>query len=208
MVYSFSQVLPIHSQSDLQATLNNEHRLEGRQMRLLKVLLVIATLSVLTAAQVAKVQAPLTGSLVGKVFLVTSGGDLKQARFAEVYVLSGERAKSFKETAIAIQPSDAQLRREAHPSEDADGIVAKFACLKDRFAKLGEVAGSAPKATQTDEQGIFQLKLKPSTYTIVVVGKGGQNYAIWTGDVTLRAGQPSTMKLHEPVVACYDVLNQ
>jgi len=179
-------------------------------MKTRKMVILLASFNALASAQANKAAPATTAGVTGKVFLITQGDDLKEARFAEVYALSNEQARAFKAAAIAVQPSAEQLKREANaiasPPEDAEGVIAKFACLKDRFTVLGDATGGGAKATETDEHGIFTLKLKPGVHTIVVIGKGGQNLAIWAGDVTVRAGQNNTMKLHEPVVACYDVL--
>jgi hypothetical protein len=173
-----------------------------------------------------------TGTLTGRVFLITKGGDVKPARFADVYVLPKEQAAAFHDDTVkqmqeyivdsqSLQDQERQLKRAARLGDRSAGYILSSlpptsliprACLEHLVAldpgkkrpgpnghlPLGEALMSS---TVTDEEGVFNLKLKPDTYLIVVSGQGGQNLALWIDDVTIQYGQNS-MKLHDPVVAC------
>jgi uncharacterized protein YfaS (alpha-2-macroglobulin family) len=170
-------------------------------------LILLIACSVLACAQAAKSPPLTTGSLTGKVFLITQAGDLKQARFAKVYVLSNAQATAFKDTVIAVPPNPEQAAIEDHPQNEVEKVFTKYNCLQRRWTPVLKAIDGSTKGAETDEEGSFKLRLKPGSYTIVVSGTGGQNLAIWADDVTVKAGQTSSMKLHEPVVACLNFLN-
>ncbi len=169
---------------------------------------------------------PAPATLSGKVFAITKGGDLKQARFAQVFVMSGDSATEFN---AAMLPNDEVVsefkkvrdQRETNPllANPSDAYVAyrmanvdstlKVLCNsiintpKDTVLKLVKVHPDQVVTLETDEEGFFKTDgLKPGAYTVLVVGRAGANDGFWVENVALEAGKDGALKMRTPVMVC------
>jgi hypothetical protein len=153
-----------------------------------------------------------SGSISGRVFLITEAGDLKPARLANVYLMSGTPDKK-DESAVAVF---LDKKIEEMKSGSATSGSEESQCLKELLITTDSVQAAAKWAektrqylqfvgTQADEDGAFQISgivlnsstgqslrtLNPETkldglvwnYTIVVRGRAGANEAYWEADV-------------------------
>lgn len=166
---------------------------------------------------------PRSALLTGKAFAITKGGDLKPARLASVFVLSGDAALQFKDSMASIQSKAAEAESRLRQPLDSDGtplpgfdvflhLRRKDICLESYINTLRSVIDLAKQnpdsavTSDTDEEGLFRVTgLKPGMYTVIVVGRAGANFSVWTRDVSLEAGKEQALKLHSPSIACFDL---
>jgi len=158
--------------------------------------------------------------LTGKVFAITKGGDLKPARMATLFVLSGDAAAQFKSNMLS------ETSRAAEAAKTDSGLVdpmvagdfsellesLKRRYCRDAFVSTFEEAVNLAKrnpdsivTSETDEDGIFRVTgLTSGTRTVVAIGRAGSNDAVWVEDVTLESGQETPIRMHTPSMACPD----
>ena len=165
---------------------------------------------------------PTTATLTGKVFAITKGGDLKPARMASLFVLSGDAAAQFKSKLLSekSKAAEADSRLAANPTTDALfkedprllQLILHERCLRVNTNTLQEALDLAERndessvILETDEQGSFRVAgLKPGTHTVIAIGRAGANDCVWIHDVTLEAGHETPIKMHTPSMACPDI---
>ena len=172
---------------------------------------------------------PSTATLTGKVFAITNGGDLKEARFASLSLLTGDSATQFKSTLLQVQAKVAAAEAKAqerplaernsgtlfdHDAIEFAEIRRKLTCANS-FEEIAQKVVDLAKqdvltkqdtliSAKTDEEGLFNVVgLKLGAYTVVAQGKAGANSAVWMEDVVvLENGKNSPLKMHSPVLAC------
>lgn len=175
-----------------------------------------------------KTAAPSRGTLSGRVFAITQGGDLKPARMADVYILflSGVardgKVVDVGETAYLVFGSAHNDLQEQYLKEfEANPQWSeKMACIKDlatfrpAIIKAMEWAEAKNKQsqivkTQSDEDGNFSASLPPGKYSVYVRGRAGFNEGLWDlGDelyVDIHPGTHTEIKLSSPHTSCLDV---
>jgi hypothetical protein len=177
-----------------------------------------------------KTTSALLGDLTGKVFAITKGGDLKQARFAQVFVLSGDSATAFNTIMLSnaeVVSQFTKLRDEREANEvlsaspSAAYIQARIAqadsamkalcnsILSTPHNKALDLAKAHPDqvvTSETDEAGFFKIGgPRPGAYTVLVVGRAGANDGFWVGNVALEAGKDSALKMRSPALACLNL---
>ena len=176
----------------------------------------------ITLEQMRKTLAPTAATLTGKVFAITKGGDLKPARMATLFVLSGDVAAQFKSKMLseiskaaeaeeaASRLVDPVLRTDVEVLELLEGIK-RMDCEKAFRNTLEDGINLAKRNAdsvfilETDEEGLFKVAgLKPGSYTVVIIGRAGANDGVWVEDVTLEAGQETPIKMHALRMACPD----
>ncbi len=136
---------------------------------------------------------PQSGTISGRVFLITKGGDIKPARMALVFgfFLYGlDVAKAGTETAGKIwrKKEENELEQAQHEIESSKPeLTQEGICRREYFAyakaeherrewckvpeHMNDLIG-----IQADEEGTFKLLVpRPGTYTIVVSGRAGMN---------------------------------
>jgi hypothetical protein len=165
---------------------------------------------------------PRTAGLTGKVFLITGGGDIREARFASLFVLSGDVVAQFRATLLQTQEwlteqnsdmekkftdrSDIAREELIHCHIGLLGINRELTDLAKRdLLNMATLPAKDPEMvlSETDEQGIFKVTgLKPGGYTIAVSGSAGTNFALWIEDVSLESGKDTSVKMHSPSMAC------
>lgn len=140
-------------------------------------------------------------ALEGSIFLVTSGGDIKPARFAKMGVFSGDE-KDLYETVGKIAESISAMRDS---SDELQRNLAESEC-SIRLLKMWQASLESGKFDQeTDEAGKFSFEsVHPGTSTIMAFGKGGLNAALWISTVTVEGGKTAIVKMGKPAIACFD----
>ena len=180
------------------------------------------------AAQPApKEQTPKPGTLTGRVFAITEGGDLKPARMAKVYLFYHGRGaadkRSAKEeeqelnSAAGIWLKESNKAAEAYTEwlmRDGPNSSTKSRCLKELTGYIKAVGETldqmdAEKKRQqfakadADEEGNFNITVqRPGKYAIIALGRAGPAEAIWLDqDVRVQPGA-NTIKLSSPEKLC------
>ena len=175
-----------------------------------------------------KTAAPTRGTLSGRVFAITQGGDLKPARMADVYILFSAgvtrdgKAVDVGETAdLVFMGAHNDLQEQYIKEFEANPQWSeKMACIKDlatfrpamiKTMDWGEAKNKPSQIvkTQSDEDGNFSASLPPGKYSVYVRGRAGFNEALWDlGDmlyVDIHPGSHTEIKLPSPNTSCVDV---
>jgi hypothetical protein len=168
----------------------------------------------LTSAQTrtAANSAAATGSVKGRVFLITKDGDLKPARSPVVYLLYHGQAH-YDPNAVdhfyQLASLDAYGKRlELNLFEDKDCQMALLDSSKI-LLDMEEWALDNKKPMQVlktkgDIEGHFKITGVPrGNYRIVALGQAGANDAHWDKlDVVVKAGAPTLIDLERAAHAC------
>jgi hypothetical protein len=162
----------------------------------------------------------LLAGLTGKVFAITKGGDLKQARFAQVFALSGDSAAAFNAYMQTIAKAVSQFTklRDGREADDVTSAgsqvdsLTKALCTsivsgpKDKALDLAKANPDQVVTSETDEEGFFKIGgLKPGTYTVLVVGRAGANDGFWVENAVLESGKDDALKMRSPALACLNL---
>jgi hypothetical protein len=169
------------------------------------------------------------GSVTGRVFAITKGGDLKPGRLARVYLLfaveavNGKVGGSDEKTAGNIflealnQGAETNLKKmqeyaknpilsstEIEAMSCTDDLQAADAAIMRTLAwSVGQNHQSEVLSTDADEEGDFTFaKVQRGSYVGVGRGKAGINDVYWQQDVSLESGQTVEVKLHDVETAC------
>jgi hypothetical protein len=160
-----------------------------------------------------------TGSVDGRVFGITHGGDLKPARMPTIYLLyEGQREKHLEENSADYQYQlvslDALGKRLENPSTGDENLKCRESML-DHDRTLLDVAQWAldnKKAkqvftTEGDEEGRFSItKVPVGYYRIVARGQAGASDAYWESMfIAVKVGARTSVKLMKPGKSCLNV---
>jgi hypothetical protein len=123
-------------------------------------------------------------SVVGRVFAVTNGGELKAARFAKIGLLQGDAVEQFKKGGFPDRRAEIALSQQLGGSsslilegQNLRGI-ADMLELYERFNRVQDRNPQLVTTIESDEEGQFQFKdVKPGKYSIVAFGRPGPNAA-------------------------------
>lgn len=150
--------------------------------------------------------------LSGKAFLITDGGDLMLARFAHLFVLSGEAATQFSKHAEFVNYQESiDFLQAIGPNSGIEQAMLRLQCVEN-LMKHFEMAGDLKKAypssvviSETDDEGAFKVNgLRPDTYTVLVFGRAGANAALWMDQVSLENGKDDPLKMRSMKLSCFD----
>jgi len=156
-----------------------------------------------------------SAEISGKVFLITQGGDLKLARFAQVILLYGGVLGGSQDTGTASifyyrkkgENLKASWPSPSHPTSCQTDLLVFNSSLKSTL-EWGQTTGKATaqiQVTTSDEEGTFQFRQVPvGEYTVIAWGRAGFNDAHWEESLKVQPGQSVAMKLSSPHVACVD----
>ena len=168
------------------------------------------------------------GSVSGRVFAITEGGDIKPARFAHVYLvylwsgIPAPKAEAEKpiETAGATFLGRYNDALQRHLDEMKDPDFARdevLVCQSELLAVNRAVLATLDwvrkngKSKQfigvdTDEEGSFQVaSVPPGRYTLMARGRAGINDAFWNSELSVQAGSHVSVKLSSPEKACINL---
>jgi hypothetical protein len=155
-----------------------------------------------------------SGSIVGRVFAITKGGDLKLARLASVYLFfnRGPGVSNILATAgstpgvVFLEKDLAALNEAPATSCRHDLVAADKALLQTlEWARRNQLTDLV-LLTDTDEEGNFQIKnAKPGTYELVVRGQAGSNDTYWDQEVEIKSNQEVKAKVASVQAACSDL---
>lgn len=160
-----------------------------------------------------------TTTLSGRVFVITVGGDLKPARMARVYILSGdslaneEAISGAAESARLHCESAHRLREAVDTGNDSSGFMAKdlrmeLSAYRDALARVekfvaADVGTKNALAISADEDGRFSVSsLSSGSYRVVVFGQAGVNLGYWRERLRVNVGDHIELKMSEPDLAC------
>ncbi len=165
------------------------------------------------------------GSLEGRVFLVTRGGDLKPARLANVYLLSsnlysGAWGDSIEKAEMSAAQSCQSLWRDAHLFDDLPATAREFIVsqgqaglktyekmLRDKVEDISSPERSRAFVAEADENGQFWFRdIPPGSYVITAFGQAGVNLAVWRNSVSLQPDRKVELKLSSVVTSCPIIL--
>ena len=132
-------------------------------------------------------------SVDGRVFVLMKNGDLKPARMAQVFVVSGTQA-------IADYQYDVGVLLDR--LDDAKALTSDARDCAELLATQ-KVLEKKQEPIVTDEEGVFQTPdIKAGMHQIVAIGKAAGVLCLWRTTVTLRSGQKQVVKLSEPYRTC------
>lgn len=170
------------------------------------------------------------GTVSGRVFAITQGGDLKPARVARLYLLYSYRPDLVDKN--AAQFTDADFVRAAGESPSAifgdarllamhayiealgrdganwsDSVVCTKELLTYNESLLKILEWNQGKTlivfADADEEGNFKMAAPLGRYTLIARGRAGFNDAIWISkDVEVESGKETIVKLASPEKAC------
>ena len=151
------------------------------------------------------------GAVVGRVFAITKGGDLKPARLAMVYLFFNRGPGVSEIVASAgTTPGLIFLQKDLDGLKEGDPAL----CMRDLVAAdkaiLATLDWSKTKHltdlvrfTDADEDGYFQIEnARPGTYDLVARGQAGSNNAYWEEDVEVKPNQKTEVKMASVQAAC------
>jgi hypothetical protein len=171
------------------------------------------------------------GTLSGRVFLITTGGDLKPARLATIILLySGrtpDQAEAEPNTAgmkfaeELVQAQTIQLKAEAaersrtRPLEDEERFERRMCrtalqvYAQAGLTTLNWLGTEGNKAhpvvnAEADEEGNFKIVAPPGNHILLAHGRAGFNDAAWWTSVGVKSGEVATVKVAKPAKACLD----
>jgi len=173
---------------------------------------------------------PASGSVSGKVFLITEAGDIKPARFAHVYLLylwsgrppaqqtnedkTGATAgKTFLDKYVAeLQSEGEDLKDPSSPTDESFQCKRRLLTISKALSQTIDWIEESGKSKQllsvdTDEDGTFQiLRVPPGGYSIMARGRAGANDAFWKNDVLkIQSGRTVSVKLVSPETSCLNL---
>jgi hypothetical protein len=162
----------------------------------MKKILVLLCFCVFVFAESAKVQGQSAvgkpkGSISGRVFAITKGGDIKPARLAHVSLIGD--LKRPPDTAVSVfldaehdgyerlnklpyDSEESSCRQELHVRDESVASTIRWVEYNEKYSEF--------LTTQADEEGTFHISgIEPGGYTLVVRGRAGMNEAYWETDV-------------------------
>lgn len=171
-----------------------------------------------TASPSQKASNPSVGSVSGRIFLITKGGDLKPARMAHVFLFfeRGPGSSAVMSAGGGYTPGLIYLKENLELTEDANKSGASVRCSSDLLNAFKAAIATVDWAREhkltayalildADEEGNFSIgKIQPGVYDLVVRGRAGINDAYWLQVVTIKAGEKTEVKLSSVEASCAD----
>jgi hypothetical protein len=175
----------------------------------------------------------LLGSVHGRVFAITKGGDLKPGRLAQVYLIFESKIVGHKVDPSAENEETAglvfldkhveqmkQVSAELEVKSKDDSISSKgldaFSCKAELLgvdkAIIDTLDWSKSKPhegqvlfTDADEEGNFVFpKVRTGKYNVIARGHAGMNDAYWNQDVWIQPGEAVAIKVANVESSCAD----
>lgn len=158
-----------------------------------------------------------TGSVSGRIFLITKAGDLKPARMARLYLFweNGSAVAAVEAAAGAeTSPGLFYLKKNLEATEDANKTGASQLCRTDLLNADKAVLATLDWAQEhklmayvatldADEEGQFSVgKIRPGLYELIARGQAGINDAYWLQQITVKSGQKTEVKVSSVEASC------
>jgi hypothetical protein len=161
---------------------------------------------------------PPMASLNGRAFLITKGGDIKPVRMGTVYLfgsfpydatgklLDGQHNPWMdagrESPGVQLVYCDLEAAKSSLTQAGDAGYLLAYKTLLKCAEGIVQSHGSKKvglyKGT-TDEEGNFSFEKVPvAEYEVMVLGHAGIYEGLWRGDVVLRSGKASILKLSLP----------
>jgi hypothetical protein len=167
------------------------------------------------------------GSVMGRVFVITNGGDLKPARFAKVYFFFdaktsggkvfgdddgsvgyfflGERTKWLEDD---MKKAEQSVKQHEDLPSDAVMCLEKLSSADKEIVDTLDYAQKTQHLSEiyvsdTDEEGNFRIdKFRPGFYVVIARGQAGIDDVFWHEDIIIEPKGSFVMKLHLFDAAC------
>jgi hypothetical protein len=154
---------------------------------------------------VRKPSAPVASTISGRVFGITQGGDLKPARFVDVYLLLRAVRENF-----LFGEGIGQMNAIAAGDNATEERACRLELLAINQALLDSLHWASDNhnekqvyETQTDEEGNFKIAVPPGSYLVLSSGEAGLSQVFWQqDDVRVLTGGHTELKLHDAKKAC------
>ncbi len=165
-----------------------------------------------------------TGTVDGKVFAITRGGDLKPARMPTIYLLYRGRGENLQANSADDHYQNASMaalqkrlddrlaaaRAGSVGNEDLEcreSLLDTDKSLVDTTQwALDNKKGKQVLTTDGDEEGHFKMaRVSAGHYRLVARGQAGANDAYWESSIVVKAGVATTVKLTSPGKSCLRV---
>lgn len=182
-------------------------------------MLAVQTDTTRAASPAQKASNPSFGTVSGRVFLITKGGDLKPARMARVYLFfeHGPGSSAVTTAGAGDSPGLIYLKKYLEATEAANKSGDSKLCRSDLLN-----ADKATRATlewaqehklmayvtalDADEEGNFSVgKIRSGVYNLIARGKAGINDAYWLQEITVRPGEKTEVKVISVEASCADI---
>jgi hypothetical protein len=170
-----------------------------------------------TATPPQKASSASFGSVSGRIFLITKGGDLKPARLARLYLMY-ERGSSSISAVLAAGEGDTPgifyLNKLLEATNEANESGASRMCVSDLvnadkaiLVTLDWVQAhklmAYVAAPDVDEEGKFSIpQIRPGIYDLLARGQAGINDAYWQQQLSVTAGEKTEVKVSSVEAAC------
>lgn len=161
-------------------------------------------------------------SVQGSVFVITRSGDIKKARFAEIFICN-DAAREM----INLKALDLKIKMLGSLKSESEQEEIKIVFLRWQILKLGEAKAKndfnlfgplesvndqrssllfkkakISKAGESDVDGNFKV-VCPKGFLIIASGRAGANESIWISDPI--DSSTSTLNLKEPEYSWFDI---
>jgi hypothetical protein len=193
-------------------------------MKKVILVLLIVGVSVFAQGKAPKTQiTPKTGKLTGRIFAITSGGDIKPARLATLYLLYQYDTSTHSSKQEDYNLAAAHVWSESYlsalknfaPFPVANACQRRLLMYREALLAVMTWASDDIKKTrqvvrgQADEEGLINMPEVPSgTYILVAFGRAGFNEAVWVLDseeVVVKPGMDTAVKAASPAHSCLEL---
>ena len=159
------------------------------------------------------------GTISGRIFLITKGGDLKPARMARVYLFfeHGPGSAAVAAAGAGDSPGLIYLEKYLEATEAANKSGDSKLCRSDLLNADKAIQATVEWAEEhklmayvaaldADEEGNFSMgKIRSGVYNLVARGKAGINDAYWLQEITVRSGAKTETKVISVEASCADI---
>jgi hypothetical protein len=166
-----------------------------------------------------KASNPSLGTVSGRIFLITKGGDLKPARMARVYLFfeHGPGSAAVAAAGAGDSPGLFYLKKYLEATEAANKSGDSKLCRSDLLNADKAIQATVQWADEhklmayvaaldADEEGNFSIgKIRSGVYNLIARGKAGINDAYWLQEITVKPGEKTEVKVSSVEASCADV---
>lgn len=147
-----------------------------------------------------KVPALPLGSVSGRAYLVTKGGDLKPVRDGAVYLIQIQTPEKPSVADRANHIFSDMVKAMGKSGESASLPCVELAAYREAVKRALQEQGG--RTVETNEEGEFTIgEIRMGAYELVVVGHAGIYDAVWRTSIMV-VGDKQTVKLNDPNPAC------
>jgi hypothetical protein len=140
------------------------------------------------------------GSVSGRAYLITKGGDLKPVRDGAVYLIRVQPTEKLSLTGRANRMFTEMLKATEKSGESTSLPCVEVAAYREAAKVALKEQGS--RTLETNAEGEFAINdIAMGGYDLVVIGHAGIYDAVWRSSIMV-VGDKQTLKLNDPDPAC------